>query len=102
MKQFTQLTLTLITLFTTACSTPTPTNSSQTDDKKSGFLQRHLDNWLKDDWEPAVKEKEKKENSKRFRLQDYVDKAALYMKAHPNDYNNSNVKKLDALPVIGK
>ncbi|WP_297433645.1 hypothetical protein [Sulfurimonas sp.] len=101
MKQPIQLILTTIMLFMTACSAPKVTNSSQRSDKKSGFLQEHLDNWLQKDWEPAVKEKDK-ETSERFRLQDYVDKASLYMKAHPSDYNNSNVKKLEALPVIGK
>ena len=101
MKQPIQLILTTIMLLMTACSTPKVTNSSQRSDKKSGFLQEHLDNWLQKDWEPAVKEKDK-ETSERFRLQDYVDKASLYMKAHPSDYNNSNVKKLEALPVIGK
>ena len=100
MKQLIQLILTFIALFMIACSTPKVTESSQRSDKKSGFLQEHLDNWLQKDWDPAVKEKDK-ETSERFRLQDYVDKASLYMKAHPSDYNNSNVKKLEALPVIG-
>ena len=101
MKQFIQLILTIIMLFMTACSAPKAGKSSYKSEKKSGFLQRHLTSWLEKDWNPAVREKDK-ETSERFRLQDYVDKAALYMKAHPNDYNNSNVKKLDALPVIGK
>ena len=101
MKQHTQLILTAIVLFTTACATPKSTKISQNNDKKSGFLQKHLDNWLKKDWNPAVKKKDK-DTSKRFRLQDYVDKASLYMNAHPSDYNNSNVKKLENLPVIGK
>ena len=85
----------------TACSVPKAKESSHKNNKKSGFLQEHLDNWLKDEWNPAVKKKDK-ETSKRFKLQDYVDKASLYMKAHPSDYNHSNVKQMEELPVIGK
>ena len=39
---------------------------------------------------------------KPFTLQEYVDKAEAYMKAKPNDYEHSNVKKVESLPVIGK
>jgi len=37
-----------------------------------------------------------------FTLQEYVDKAKAYMSAKPNDYEHSNVKKIESLPVIGK
>jgi|FLOH01.1.fsa_nt_gi hypothetical protein len=37
-----------------------------------------------------------------FTLQEYVDKAAVYTKSHPADYESSNVKKLESMPVIGK
>jgi len=37
-----------------------------------------------------------------FTLQEYVDKAAAYIEEKPNDYENSNVKKLESLPAIGK
>jgi len=37
-----------------------------------------------------------------FTLQEYVDKAKAYMSAKPNDYEHSNVKKVESLPVIGK
>ena len=40
-------------------------------------------------------------DDKPFTLQEYVDKAAAYRKAHPNDYEHSNVKKLESMPVIG-
>jgi len=39
---------------------------------------------------------------KNFTLQEYVDKAEAYSKAHSSDKQESNVKKLDAMPVIGK
>ncbi len=41
-------------------------------------------------------------DDKPFTLQEYVDKAAAYRKAHPNDYEHSNVKKLESMPIIGK
>lgn len=37
-----------------------------------------------------------------FTLQEYVDKASAYRKANPNDYEHSNVKKLESMPIIGK
>ena len=39
---------------------------------------------------------------KAFTLQEYVDKAEAYMKEKPNNYEESNVKKLESLPAIGK
>ena len=101
MKQLIILFLTLIALFTLSCSSPHPVPSSHRSNNTKGFLQRHLDSWLENDWEPIVKEKEAN-TSEGFKLQDYVDKAALYMEAHPSDENNSNVKRMEALPVIGK
>ena len=85
-------------------------------------MQKSLDSWLHNDWEPTVsKDKEiqkkymKKEKvveskssktsvkeDRNFTLQEYVDKASAYMKAKPNDYNSSNVHKLESMPVIGK
>jgi len=95
-------------------------------------MQHSLDSWLHEDWEPTIskdkeiqkkymkEEKEVKSNSsktsveetkeshfvdkedKNFTLQEYVDKAGAYMKAKPNDYNSSNVHKLESMPVIGK
>lgn len=93
-------------------------------DAKPGYMQNSLDAFLKDDWEPTVtkdkeiqkkymkkKEEEKTQSSQEtyeedkdraFTLQEYVDKAVAYSKAKPNDYNSSNTKKLDVMPVIGK
>ena len=97
--------------------------------KKEGAMQKSLNSWLKENWEPTVskdkaiqKKYMKRENAskekssvngtkeshfvdkedKNFTLQEYVDKASAYMRAKPNDYNNSNVHKLESLPVIGK
>ena len=101
MKQLIKPILTFLAFFTISCSTAQPLTSSDENNNTKGYLQKHLDAWINDDWEPTVKESETN-GSKRFKLQDYVDKAALYMKAHPSDENNSNVKKMEALPVIGK
>jgi hypothetical protein len=102
--------------------------SSTTTNKKPGLMQTTLDGWLKDDWTPTVEkdpEIQKKymqkqvvkkgenntteknvvyteNNDRDFTLQEYVDKAVAYQKAKPNDYENSNVKKLESMPVIGK
>ena len=46
--------------------------------------------------------KYEEDTSRNFTLQEYVDKASVYNKAHPSDYKNSNVKRLDSMPVIGK
>lgn len=70
-------------------------------DKKEGYIQKSLDNWLEKKWTPATKSEDNLTKN-RFKLQDYVDKAVLYMKAEPSDEHNSNVRKLDKMPVIGK
>ncbi len=119
------------------CATKAPAAPSQNSDlnkisnsngkAKSGFIQKNLDNWLKNEWTPTInKDKKvqnkymkkvaiKRENSsndtekkyvedkeRNFTLQEYVDKAAAYSKAHPSDGKDSNVKKLESMPVIGK
>jgi hypothetical protein len=74
---------------------------SDTKNKTEGYLQHSLDNWFEDEWNPATKSEDYHTKS-RFKLQDYVDKAALYIKANPSDENNSNIKRLESMPVIGK
>ena len=72
--------------------------------KKKGYLQKHLDNWLKNEWEPTIKKVTKVTNGKEdsFTLQKYVDKAEVYAKEHPLNEENAHYKKLESLPVIGK
>jgi len=48
------------------------------------------------------KEKYIEDPDRDFTLQEYVDKASAYMKAHPSDDKDSHVKKLESMPVIGK
>lgn len=102
-----------------------PTNSN----KKAGYMQNSLDNWLKEEWTPAVEQdknvqekymteekvviveennttkeevKYTEKEDKPFTLQEYVDKAVAYQKAKPSDENNSHVKQMKSLPAIGK
>jgi hypothetical protein len=103
--------------------------SSSGRETKTGFMQNSLNSWLKDEWTPTVtKDKEIQEKymkrsedsntsaksaksdkseyvedkGRDFTLQEYVDKASVYQKSHPADYENSNVRKLESMPVIGK
>lgn len=55
----------------------------------------------KTDKNGKVQVKYMEDRDRNFTLQEYVDKAAVYRKAHPNDYKHSNVKKLESMPVIG-
>ena len=94
----------------------------------TGHMQEIMDSWFKNDWTPTIskdKDIQKKymrkdgstktvykdgheevhyvdRDDKPFTLQEYVDKASAYRKAHPNDYEHSNVKKLESMPIIGK
>lgn len=91
---------------------------------KSGFMQKSLESFIKDDWTPTLskdkniqkkymkvdenntsKEAEKnyvEDKDRSFTLQEYADKISAYTKAKPANHINSNVTKLNALPVIGK
>ena len=92
--------------------------------EKAGMMQTSMDSWFKEEWTPTVngdEEIQKKyqkvqttnangdqevkyveDEGRNFTLQEYVDKSAVYLKAHPSDEENSNVKKLESMPVIGK
>jgi hypothetical protein len=93
--------------------------------EKPGLMQKSLNSWLKNEWTPTVnkdkkvqkkylkkvdaeetnndtQEKYVEDKERNFTLQEYVDKASVYMKAHPSVENASNVKKLESMPVIGK
>jgi len=132
MKQIISINMLILSIiFLNGCSHSSPVAPSQNSalnsisnsngNKKAGYMQKSMDRWLKNDWTPTVsKNKEiqkkymKKEKTsdgkvkyierkdRAFKLQEYVDKATAYRKAHPNDYNNSNVRKLESMPVIGK
>ena len=50
----------------------------------------------------ATEEKYVENKERNFTLQEYVDKASAYMKAHPDDGKESHTKQLESMPVIGK
>ena len=91
---------------------------------KPGLMQKNLNNWLKNEWTPTVnkdkkiqkkylkkettttndnttEEKYVEDKERNFTLQEYVDKASAYIKAHPSNEEESHVKKLESMPVIG-
>jgi len=136
MKQLmtTPLTISAFILLS-SCATNAPVTPSQNSDlnkisnsngkERSGFMQKSLDNWLKNEWTPTVnkdkniqkkylKKVDTKERSntteekyvenkeRNFTLQEYADKVVAYMKAHSDDEKESHTKKLESMPVIGK
>ena len=76
--------------------------------EKKSFLQNSLDSFVKEDWIPTlndnkeIQEKYEEKEEKSFTLQEFVDKSEAYLDAHPSDHENSNVHKLESMPVIGK
>jgi len=132
MKQLMKIfVITLSLSFLISCSNHTqtkPSNISTTHSviptvtkQKAGFMQKALDGFLQNDWEPTVKSDKTiqkkymkedasnengtvsykyKENS--FTLQEYVDKTAAYIHAKPADNEHSNIHRLEQMPVIGK
>ena len=80
-------------------------------------MQKRLDNWLKDEWEPITSNtaennesnssinnvSKEKEPEADFRLQDYVDKWKVYNTKKEKDSNKTyHNDKVEAMPVIGK
>lgn len=114
MKKTILITLAIISI---GCSTRNTTVSNNNDavnqitnstkNKQEGNLQKNLDSWLKDEWTPSVEKnvtiKKINEDKKRdFTLQEYVDKAAVYVKENNSSYENSHTNKINSMPVIGK
>lgn len=54
----------------------------------------------------VIRQKEVKakyqDKKRHFTLQEYVDKMAVYSSSHVTDDSDSHVKKINAMPVIGK
>ena len=107
MKQSNVIILSIFVIFSSVgCSSHAPSLQNKTTavkEKQGGFLQKKLDSWLVESWEPDTQEVEEKyKEDKSFKLQKYVEKMELYAKKHPLDINSSHYKKLEHLPVIGK
>ena len=110
------ITTTLVTIVMSACSSKVIENPSQNSalnnvssshKEKGGSMQESLDNWLEKEWTPAVEKSEeiKEKNvdkSRDFTIQEYVDKATVYISENNNTYENSHGKKISSMPVIGK
>jgi hypothetical protein len=80
-------------------------------EKKSGYMQNALNNWINNEWTPAVEKDEtikeqNKNESRSFTIQEYVDKASLYSKEKKiqkdSTPNESHFKKINNMPIIGK
>ena len=87
---------------------------SSMDKHKDGQMQKSLDKWTEEEWNPTFEGDEeqakKDENaSEHFTLQHYMDKRAKYLKSEEERIKASgkpkpeaNYEKMDKLPVIGK
>ena len=68
-------------------------------------MQKSLNDFVKNDWTPTLSKDKKtyvEDKDRSFTLQEYTDKISAYMKAKPANHKESNINKLNALPVIGK
>ena len=107
----------VIALLLSSCSSNKQVNPSQNSTLNSiskssqksekGSMQNNLDKWLQDEWEPSVRKDTKTQEkygdkSRDFKLQEYVDKASIYLKEHNATDENSHSQKVQTLPVIGK
>jgi len=145
------ITSTVAAVLLSACGGSTGVAPSQNDalnsisnskgKEKSGYMQKSLDSWLKDDWTPTVEKNEEirekymekvsvedekgevvtstettevvaqketqtktkyvEKKDKSFTLQEYVDKAGAYLEVQESNPEESNVEKMNKMPVIG-
>ena len=83
---------------------PTPTYVKG---EREGLLQESYDDFVKKEWSPNVEESKEisekyGDKERSFTLQEYVDKWNVYNEKHQSPEWESNVKKIDNMPVIGK
>jgi len=86
-----------------ALNTISPT---QRNNDGNGLLQKKADNFIENDWTPTVEKnssiKATNEDKERpFTIQEYVDKAGVYLDAQPDSNKTSHKEKMDQLPGIG-
>jgi transposase-like protein len=86
---------------------PSPTASGANDEHR--LLQQKTNTWIEEEWTPRVETnetiKEQNEDVDRpFTLQEYVDKAGVYLQEKEKEQPNmpSHKEQMDELPVIGK
>lgn len=88
------------------------TSKADVHNKGQGAMQKSLDAWTKEEWEPAFEgdanqTQRDKEASEHFTLQHYIDKAGTYMDKKEAENAGeakepSHYDKIKSLPVIGK
>ncbi len=93
------------------------------DKQKKGYMQRHYDQWVTEEWEPAtagrtaadtdsptpetsgdtVKRDHLQKGDTDGTLQKYVDKWSFYLETQEKEHNRtpSHVRELETLPAIG-
>ena len=77
------------------------------DGRSDGAVQKSLDGWLQTVWTPSVDKNETikkmdENTSRNFTIQEYVDKAGVYIKNKPKSDQPSGVENMSKLPAIGK
>lgn len=119
MKNLTTVTFVVFALLSlSSCSSSQTVNPSQNKALNSvsasnqgtevkGAMQNSLDNWLEKEWTPTVEKNEtiktKNEDKGRdFKIQEYVEKIEVYKKESNSSVEESHLKKINTLPVIGK
>ncbi len=80
---------------------------SKTATSQDGTMQKGLDSWTKEEWRPAIEQNEtikaqERDKERPFTLQEYVDKAGVYIENKPEKSGPSHAEKVESLPVIGK
>jgi len=96
-------------------SQPSPSQNSQlnavspspTATAEGGAMQKSLDTWTKEEWTPAVEQNKtikamNEEKERPFTLQEYVDKAGVYIDNKPKSDKPAHYEEMEKLPVIGK
>lgn len=80
---------------------------SQSQNDGNGLLQKKTDTFIKEDWTPTIEQNStikviNEDSSRDFKLQEYVDKAEVYLDAQPDSNKTSHKEKMDKMPAIGK
>ncbi|MDD5157307.1 hypothetical protein [Sulfurimonas sp.] len=81
--------------------------AGKTQENDSGFLQKSLDGWIEKEWTPAVEKNDKIKDintneNRSFTIQEYINKIRIYNRDKNQTLEDSNIKKIDSMPVIGK
>jgi hypothetical protein len=92
-------------------SVPSPSTNPTLDSvspsiKGDGQMQKNLDNWIGNEWTPAVEQnttiKEMNQDKDRpFTLQEYVDKATIYHKNKPKSDEPPLYEEINSHSVFG-